>query len=38
MAMVFHNGSDYHYHFIIKDLPEEFLKKLLVYEKVQKNA
>ena len=22
--MVFHNGSTYDYHFIIKDLPEEF--------------
>ena len=25
---VFHNGSNYDYHFIIKELAEEFLKKL----------
>ena len=27
---VFHNGSHYDYHFIIKGLPEEFFKKLIV--------
>ena len=28
--IVFHNGSDYDYHFLIKDLAEEFKKHLLL--------
>ena len=27
IPIVFHNGSNYHYHFIIKELVEEFKKK-----------
>ena len=30
ISIVFHNRSNYDYHFIIKELAEEFLKNLLV--------
>ena len=30
ITIVFHNGSNYYYNFIRKELAEEFLKKLLV--------
>ena len=30
LPIVFHNGSNYDYHFIIKELAEEFKKQLLV--------
>ena len=38
IPIVFHNVSNYDYHFIIKDLVEEFLKKLLVWEKTMTNT
>ena len=30
LPIAFHNGSNYDYHFIIKELAEEFKKQLLV--------
>ena len=30
ISITFHNGSNHNYHFIIKELPEEFKKQLLV--------
>ena len=30
IPIIFHNGSNYDYHFIIKDLPKEFKNNLLV--------
>ena len=30
IAIVFHNGSNYHYHFIIMELAEEFIKKQFI--------
>ena len=37
IPIVFRNGSNYDYHFIIKELPEKF-NNLLVYEKMLKNT
>ena len=31
--LVFHNGSNYYYHFIIKELAEEFKKQFICFEK-----
>ena len=35
--IVFHDGSNYDYQFIIKELAEKFKKQLLVYEKILNN-
>ena len=32
IAIVFHNGSNYHYHFIIMELAEEFKKQFICLE------
>ena len=34
---VFHNGSNYDYHFIIKELAEEFKKQFTLLENVGKH-
>ena len=36
--ITFHNGSNYDYIFIIKELAEEFENYLLVYQKILKNT
>ena len=36
--IVFHNGSNYDYHFIIKKLAKEFKNSLFVQEKILKNT
>ena len=36
ISVVFHNGSNYDYHFIIKELANEFEGNLNVLEKIQK--
>ena len=38
IPIVFYNRSNDDYHFIIKELAEKFLKKLLVLEKTVKNT
>ena len=38
VPIVFHNQSSYNHHFFIKELAEEFLKNLLVQEKIIKNT
>ena len=38
IPIVFHNGSNYDYHFIIKELAEGYKKQLLVQEKTLKNT
>ena len=38
LPIVFHNGSNYYYHLIIKELGEEFKNKWLVQEKTLKNT
>ena len=39
ISIVFHNGSNYNYHFIIKELAEKNLKNnLLIWEKILKNT
>ena len=35
--VVFHNGSTYDYHFMIKQLAEEFKGQMIALEKIQKN-
>ena len=37
-AKVFRNGSNYNYHFIIKDLAKEFEGNLIVLDKILKNT
>ena len=36
--IAFHNGSNYDYHFIMKELAKEFENNLIVYEKTRKNT
>ena len=36
--IVFHNGSNNDYRFILKDLAEEFEKKIIVWKKLHKNT
>ena len=36
VPIAFHNGSNYDYHFIIKELVEKIFKNLLVMEKTLK--
>ena len=36
-AIVFHNGSNYYYHFIIKELAEEFKKECTCLEENTEN-
>ena len=38
IPMFFRNGSNYDYHFIIKELAEEFKNNLFVSEKILKNT
>ena len=38
IAVVFHNGSNYDYHFIIKELASEFEENLSILEKIQKST
>ena len=38
IPVVFHNGSTYDYHIIIKELAEEFEEQLECWEKIQKNT
>ena len=38
IPVVFHNGSTYDYHFIIKQLAKEFKAILNVWEKIMKNT
>ena len=37
-TLLFHNTSNYDYHFIIKEVAEEFEENLLVLEKILKNT
>ena len=37
-TLLFHNTSNYDYHFIIKEAAEEFEENLLVQEKILKNT
>ena len=38
VSIVFHNGSTYDYHFIIKELPKEFEGKFECFKKIQQNV
>ena len=38
VSIVFHNGSTYDYHFIIKELQKEFQGKFECFKKIQKNV
>ena len=38
IPVVFRNGSNYNYHFIIKDLAKEFEGNLIVLDKILKNT
>ena len=37
ISVVFHNGSNFDYHYIIKDLAKMFERNLIVSEKIPKN-
>ena len=38
IPIVFHNGSNYDYHFVMKKLPEEYQNNLSVLENTLKNT